>query len=79
MSKVIHKGIAIVFGLAEPRPIVNIPPAATKVRLRLRNNQPGRAFVRYPDRTEHWILFPADGRIGCTEWKLGALQGTNTR
>lgn len=68
-----------IFGVRPVRPIINIPLTARRVRLRLRNNNYGRAFIKYDDRIEHWILFSADGtRAGAEkEWRIDLLQGVN--
>jgi hypothetical protein len=72
------RGIAVVFGARDPRPIVNIPPGAIKVRLRLRNTATGKAFIRFPDRVEQWLLMPEDETtINHPNWKLGRLLGVN--
>lgn len=70
------KGIAVVWGAHKPRPIVNIPIDALKVRLRLRNDDMGRAFVKFKDRIEHWILVPIGPGVS-GDWMLGFLQGVN--
>jgi hypothetical protein len=71
-------GKAVIFGAKPIRPIINLPADVRKVRLRLRNNSVGRAFLRFDDRIEHWILMPADEQTQrCAEWKLGYHQGTN--
>lgn len=72
-----QKGRAIVWGVQPTRPLIDVPSDAQKVRLRLRPNDPAMAFVKYADRVEKWIVCPADGRIGCSEWRLGILQGVN--
>ncbi len=56
-------GTTIVFGAYPPRPIVNIPAGARRVRLRLRNTAAGQAFIKFDDRIERWILCPADGTL----------------
>jgi hypothetical protein len=72
------KGKAFIYGAWGPKPLSNIPADAIKVRLRLRNNDAARAFVKFADRIEHWILAPTDEKTqACPTWKLGFLQGVN--
>ncbi len=74
------KGRACIWGAVPPKPISNIPPDALKVRLRLRNIEPGIAFVKFADRVEQWVLMPEDERTqACPTWKLGILQGVNSK
>lgn len=55
---------------------MGIPLNALKVRLRLRRDELGQAFVRFPDRIERWALMPADEQsINHPEWKLGWILG----
>lgn len=70
-------GRAVVFGVKYPRPITNIPPDALKVRLRLRPDDIGMAFVKFQDRVEQWSLSPTGNIINAPTWELGLLQGVN--
>lgn len=73
------KGRAVIWGVAEVKPIVNVPPDALRVKLRLRNTTPAIAIVFFKDKIERWIIVPANGLLSCPEWKLGLLQGINQR
>lgn len=75
----IRKGMAVVFGVHPEKRIVNVPDDALKVRVRMRAGEFARAFVKFPDRVEQWILMPANGHLNCPEWRLGILQGRNTK
>lgn len=71
-------GQAFIWGAQSPKPLSNVPPDALKVRLRLRAESVGLAFVKFADRVEKWILMPSDGQTrACPTWKLGILQGVN--
>lgn len=75
-QKPMQKGRALVWGIRPIKPIVNVPPDARRVKIRLRSNSVGRAFVKYGDRVEEWILEPlGPGLSG--DWKLGLLSGVN--
>jgi hypothetical protein len=77
-NRPIIRGVAVVWGARDPRPIVNIPPNAMSVRLRLRKDDHGKAYVRFPDRVEQWLLMPADEQtINHPNWKLGRLMAVN--
>lgn len=72
------KGTAIIWGVKDAKPIVNLPPDALKVRLRMRPTAPVTAFVRYADRIERWVVVPSTGRLqGDPDWALGILNGVN--
>jgi hypothetical protein len=72
------KGIAVIRGAVKPCPIVNIPPDARKVRLRLRHDSFAVAFVKFDDRIERWAIVPDGGKLeGATRWRLGLLRGVN--
>lgn len=73
-----QRGIAVIYGMQPMKPIVNLPKFA-KVRIRLRAKDVARAFVKYPDRIEHWIIVPANGLLNCQFWKLDVKQGENRR
>jgi hypothetical protein len=76
-SGTVLSGSAIVFGLNyRQQPIVNIPPDAIKTRVRLRAGRPGRAFVRFPDRVEEWVLGFDDNTLN-GKWVLKFKQGVN--
>jgi hypothetical protein len=66
----------IVFGVKPVRPIVNLPPEAIKVRIRLRSGKRGTAFVRYPDRIEKWTLGFCNNNPQ-DDWRLAFLEGVN--
>jgi len=69
---------AVIFGIKELKPIINIPAEASGIKLRLRRDQVATAFVFFLDRIERWIIQPADGRtLACPNWKLGILVGSN--
>lgn len=53
-------------------PINNVPVGAVSVRRRVRHESYAKAFVKFPNRIEEWILSP-DGD-GLT---LKVLRGTN--
>jgi hypothetical protein len=65
------KGRAVIWGVRDVCPIVNIPPDALDVQILMRPNAVAVAFVRFTDRTEEWIIEPAGGLLNCKEWKLG--------
>lgn len=70
-------GKAIIWGIRPVKPIVNIPADALKVRLRLRNDNCARAYVRFEDRIEQWIIQPSDNVLSADTWILGWLEGVN--
>ena len=61
---------AVVFGVVPAKPIrTNLPG---RIRVRLRNDEFGAAFVRYQRWTRHFIV------IDCGDhWELGLEQGNN--
>lgn len=61
-----------IFGLEDVKPITNLPQGAT-VRIRLRREDFGFAFVRVDNRIEQWAL--RDNLDGT--WMLDALQSVN--
>lgn len=72
-------GQAVVWGCKPLRPIINIPPDALRVKIRLRPGSVGRAFVKFPDRIEEWYLQPADRlTLNHPQWILGLLRAVNT-
>lgn len=73
----VMKGVSIIWGMKPLCPIVNIPSSALRYKIRLRNDRPAMAFVKYEDRIEQWVIFPADGMLSCPDWKLGAIQRVN--
>jgi hypothetical protein len=73
----IYKGRVGIFGVQEVRPIVNIPADALKVRVRMRQGEIALVFVKFIDRVEQWNIEPANGRLGCLEWKLLYQQAVN--
>ncbi len=79
-DKIVLMGKAFVWGVKPFHPIINIPPDAISVKVKLRAVHIGRAFVKYPDRVEDWALQPADGiTINHPNWKLGVLLAVNCR
>lgn len=75
----IRKGIPCVWGVKPLRPIVNVPPAALRVRVRMRPMDVAKAYVKYPDRIEQWALGPTGDTMQNIdkEWELKLLLGTN--
>ena len=53
--------------------ISNLPPDALKVRIRLRPKMEGRAFVKFANRVESWILGFDNGKMF-----LMMLRGVNS-
>lgn len=77
-DKPLQKGFAVVWGVREQKPIVNIPPDALRVKIRMRDNQAARAFVRFKDRIERWIICPEGKQfLNSANWELGALESVN--
>lgn len=70
-------GKAIIIGVQPVKPIINIPADALKVRVRLRNEEIGKAFVKFHDRIEKWLLVPTGNVINAPTWELGILTGVN--
>ena len=46
--------LKVVFGVQEPKPVEGLP--AGKVRIRMRNTSPARAYVRTENGIRHFIL-----------------------
>lgn len=62
----------------QPKPISNIPPSATKIKIRLRERGVAVAFVYFSDRIEQWTLGPKTTYSG-PYWILRTLQRVNYR
>jgi hypothetical protein len=62
-----------IYGAVEPKPIVNLPSDAIRVRLRLRNKDFVHAFVKTTTGIERWIV--AENANG--EWFLKYRQSIN--
>lgn len=79
MATTSHTGLPVVFGTGQPiRSIVNLPPGALKVRLRLRNTAVGKAYVKFPDRVEEWVLgYEGNVRTPDSNWVLLIKTGAN--
>jgi hypothetical protein len=73
----IQKGVSIIWGVKPIKPIVNIPDDAIRFKIRLRNDRPAMAFVKFSDRVEQWVIVPEGPLLGCEEWKLGFVQKVN--
>jgi hypothetical protein len=59
-------------------PISNLPANAIKVRRRIRNNAPVKAFVKTADNEIHQFILVPDGTISeCKALKLALRQGIN--
>lgn len=70
-------GQAVIFGIRDVKPIVNIPQDAEKVRLRLRAKGAAKAFVKFKDRIEEWIICPTGNVTGADTWEIRFKQGEN--
>lgn len=80
MSICIGQSAAVIFGIREVKPIVNIPNGAISVKIRMRRDDVATAFVRFRDRVEKWYLGPVGGRVtNHAAWELIKLQGVNQR
>jgi hypothetical protein len=76
MAKV--TGRAVIVGIREPRPIATpLPPDAKRIKIRMRPTEPARAYVRFPDRVEVWIVEPTGGMLNADTWELLLKQGVN--
>jgi hypothetical protein len=76
--KTVTVGRRVVWGAKEVKPICNIPADAIRVKVRLRNDKPAMAYVKFENRVERWILAPKDGQaFDGPEWQLSLLQGVN--
>ncbi len=60
----------LVHGIETPKPIVNIPHDALKSRLRMRQADIARVYIRFSDRIERWII-AEDGDHWRLEFKTG--------
>jgi hypothetical protein len=63
----------IVFGTDVIRPIVNLPAGVVKMRIRQRNDEVTRVFLRFSDRIEQWEIddYPEG-------WKLAYCTASNS-
>lgn len=73
----VQYGEVIVFGIKERRPIVNLPPDALKVKVRMRVGKPGKAFVKFHDRIEGWVIGYENNCIAKDSWILRFKEGEN--
>jgi hypothetical protein len=77
MATQINSGIPLVFGVKDRQPIVNIPGDALKVRVRLRARQVAKAFVKFHDRIEEWVIGYDGDKISTGRWQLKFKQAVN--
>lgn len=56
MAVVMLSGPKAIYGIVDERPIIGIPPEAQRVKLRFRNNDWARAFVRTPNGIREFII-----------------------
>jgi hypothetical protein len=65
-----QKGRAVIYGIRPIKPIVNLPTNANKVRVRMRACDAAKAYVRYADHIEEWVIQPTGGVLGADTWSL---------
>lgn len=70
-------GKAIIFGIRPVKPIVNIPPDALKVRIRMRAGSCANAFIKFADRVECWLIGPSGNVLSSETWVLLHKEGVN--
>lgn len=71
-----YRAPQVIYGIQAVKPISNIPADAIKVRIRMREDNMVRAFVKFKDRIEWWIIGP-DGGFNSPHWKLALKLGEN--
>lgn len=62
--------IAVIWGIVSEKPVRTCLPG--RIRIRLRNDDFARAFVRHQGSTRHFILFDFGDH-----WQIGLEQGSN--
>ena len=72
-----YTGQAVIFGTPERKPIIKLPQGMIGMKVRLRHESVARAYVRFNDRVEEWVIVPTGNRLGAETWELGGLMGVN--
>src|SRR5687768_6626409 len=70
-------GKAVIWGVQQAKPIINLPSDAIRVRLRMRADKWATAYVRYHNRTEQWVVVPTGNALSAPTWELGWPLGVN--
>jgi hypothetical protein len=60
----------IVYGVEPIRPITNLPPGVVRVRVRQRDNDVTKVFLRFDNRVEQWEI-ERDGEAWQLAWPIG--------
>lgn len=70
-------GIAIIWGVRPQKPIANIPADARRVKVKMRPTKEVRAFLKFDDRVEEWVIGPSGNVTNADTWELRFKRGEN--